>query len=573
MPTVMASVRIAGALTVVLLLGALRAPACFAADVKLELVSPVARPGGVVGLKFAGTLDSATKVFVRLSTPRQDEELPVDAARIGRGRLQVTLPKVLRQGRFKVELMTETGEVLGTVPELKILATEPPTISRVIPHPSYPVDDAYSFELTGENFGQRAEDNLLTINDVKVKFESQVTKYRPEGSVVDCQGKLPCLVGNRRSLKVYGLSLTRESLYRPLRLVVQVDFQASAEHPLLLSWVQRSTPIVVAFGVLVVLSLVSYVMVRGKAASYRPFGERYSTVAYAFIDSETNTYSLSRLQLLAWTAAAVVAYSYVGASQCLVQWQWQLPKVPDGLAPLLGLSVGTTALAAGATEARGSKGAGPRHPGFGDFLTAGGALAPERVQFFIWTVLGVVGFLSSTLAQDPATVNEAAKIPDNFLPLMGVSSLGYIAGKVVRKPGPIIRQLLPAPPYAPGAQFPGGIRIVGENLSPRAMVWLKGQLIAPGSVTVPAQRPGAMEQSAALEFVTDLLVDAAAAAKALAPVPAPGPGPAPAPAPAAAAPAPAPAVVLPPAPVAPGAGPGGVAMIKIVNPDGQSAEI
>jgi hypothetical protein len=589
------------------LLGAAVVRPCLADEVELQVLKRYgARPGEVVGLKVvrsSAKLDAATKIIVRLSTPLSPpppappstapsdppsepkpieeslvEESLVEARRVNKTQVQFTVPKPLRQGHYKVELMADEDQVLGTVPNLRIRAVEPPTISKIVPHPSYPVGDRHSFEIRGERFGQNAEDSVLIINDVAVKIDKRVTMRDRRGSIDDCERKFPCLVGNRRRLQVYGLSPTTESLYRPLRVSVSVDNQVSAEHPLPLSWVQRNTPIVIAFGVLGTLALATYFMIRGKAARYRPFGRRYSTFAYAFIDPETNTLSLSRLQLIAWTAAAVVAYCYVGASECLVQWQWQLPKVPDGLAPLLGVSVGTTALAAGASMTRGSKGAGPAHPGFGDFLTAGGALAPERLQFFVWTVLGVVGFLGVTLAQDPAIVSEAAKIPDNFLPLMGVSSLGYVAGKIVGKPGPIIRQLVPPPPYGPGAQFPGSIRIVGEHLSPRAMVWINRQLIPQGSVTIPPARPGAMEQSAAMEFVTDLQVEAGAVARALglpapAPVPAPAPGPAPAAAPAAAAPAPAPAVVLRPAPGAPAAGPGGVAMIRIVNPDGQSAEI
>jgi hypothetical protein len=258
--------------------------------------------------------------------------------------------------------------------------------------------------------------------------------------------------------------------------------------------------------------------------------------------------------------------------------------IPEGLAPLLGLSVATTALAIGATEGRGSKGAGPAHPGVGDFITSGGVFAPERLQFFVWTILGAVGFVGATLAQDPATVTNPPKIPENFLPLMGVSSLGYLAGKVVRKPGPIIKQLDPPPPYGPTTPLPARILIVGASLSPRAQVWINGVQIPPDNVEVPPS------QSKTAEFVTELAVDpqavttaieAAAAAQTAPPAPAAGAAAAAAPSaavPAPAAPAPAagaaaaaapPAAV--PAPAAPR--PGGVPSVKVVNPDGQSAEV
>ena len=180
----------------------------------------------------------------------------------------------------------------------------------------------------------------------------------------------------------------------------------------------------------------------------------------------------------------MLAYAYVYASQYFVQAKWQMPEVPSGLATLLGLSVGTTALAIGATEVRGSKGAGPAHPGIGDLITNGGVFASDRLQFFLWTILGVVAFVHTTLSHDPATLTEPPKIPDSFLPLMGVSSLGYLAGKVLRKPGPVIKQVEKSPP--------DGLRILGENLSPRAQVFVGSQLMA--SRQGPARHAGGGER-------------------------------------------------------------------------------
>jgi hypothetical protein len=467
---------------------------------------------------------------------------------VSRGRLRVVLPKQMRQGKYDAELVTELGEVLDKGARLKILATETPAIAKIVPHPSYAVGGIYTFELVGENFGNEADENLVRINDVPVRFERYMTDRARRATVADCQEKFPCLVGSRRRLQIFGLSLEKQPFYRPMSVSVQVDSLTSADQPLLLSWVSRSTPAFIAFGALGILSLIVYVLAREKAKTYHPVDKWYDPIAYLFIEPESNTYSISRLQLILWTAAAIVAYIYLAASQSLVQWRWQLADVPEGLPTLLGLSVGTTALAIGATEARGGKGAGPIHPGLGDFITTGGVLAPERLQFFLWTIIGVFGFVTATLAQDPATVTQLPKVPDNFLPLMGVSAGGYLAGKFVRKPGPVIKQLDPPPPYHPGAPFPAGIRIVGASLSPRAQVVINGVQITSGDVTVPPP------QSAAAEFVTELVVTSAAAAAAVAASPAPPAGAA--------------------APAAPGAGAvRGVPSVKVVNPDGQGADL
>jgi len=305
--------------------------------------------------------------------------------------------------------------------------------NRIIQTSSY---DALlrKLRLKGENFGNDADDNVVRINDLPVHFEKYVTDRARRATAADCQEQFPCLVGNRRRMQIFGLSLAKQPFYRPMNVSVQVDSLISGDQSLLLSWASRSTPALIAFGALGILSVIVYVLARGKAKRYQPANKWYHTIAYLFIEPESNTYSLSRLQLIL------------------------------------------------------------------------------------------------------------------FLPLMGVSAGGYLAGKFVRKPGPVIKQLDPPPPYPTGVPLPAGIRIVGANLSPRAQVALNGVPITSGDVTVPPP------QSAAAEFVTELLVTPAAAAGAVAASPAPPAGAA--------------------APAAPGAGAvTGVPSVKVVNPDGQGAEL
>ena len=60
------------------------------------------------------------------------------------------------------------------------------------------------------------------------------------------------------------------------------------------------------------------------------------------MDKDTYTYSLSRLQVLLWTATSVFAYAYFCLCHSFIQWQATFPDVPDGIPLLLGLSVGTS---------------------------------------------------------------------------------------------------------------------------------------------------------------------------------------------------------------------------------------
>ncbi len=297
-----------------------------------------------------------------------------------------------------------------------------------------------------------------------------------------------------RTVRIVGFSLKNQP--RPLKVSVEIDRYVSDEKQLRLSWVQRYVPRVIAVAVLGILLTLVYFLSRQNRSSDR----KYSTLSYLFIEPQSNTYSLSKFQMIVWGFAFIVAYAYLAASQFFVQWNWVVPNVPDGLPMLLGISAGTTAVSIGVTDFKGSKGAGSVHPRFGDLITVGNVLASERLQFFLWTVLGSVAFVCSTLSQDPGTADKMAEIPNTFNQLMGASSLGYLSGKFARNPGPVIRQLAPQPPYQSFENIKDGILIIGENLSPQAEVTLNGKVL-------PRERiEQSLRQPHDKEFVSELIL-------------------------------------------------------------------
>jgi hypothetical protein len=103
-----------------------------------------------------------------------------------------------------------------------------------------------------------------------------------------------------------------------------------------------------------------------------------------------------------------------------------------------------------------------------DFITNGGQVAPERFQFFVWSLVACFGFLALLLSQNPAMISEFPPFPEGLLYIMGVSSAGYLGGKLTRKPGPVIRSIAyqAADPGARNPTVPNPRVIVqGENLS------------------------------------------------------------------------------------------------------------
>jgi hypothetical protein len=250
----------------------------------------------------------------------------------------------------------------------------------------------------------------------------------------------------------------------------------------------RNSALAVAAGLVVLVYLLLSAGRRDVQGDKRAF-----LLSALFLDEETQTYSLSKCQFYAWTLAAILGYVFLVISLSVVQGSAVFPDIPDGLPGIILASAGTAVLATGITSSKGTKGAGPVHPTLADFLTNGGVVAPERLQFVVWTVVGIVTFLTIVFNSDPLTVNGLPKIPSGFLELMGISSAGYLGGKLARKPGPVIKvisvtkvtEIAPlddqyrAPNIAAAnVQYPVlTLHLQGENLDPKGSVKVDGQAL------------------------------------------------------------------------------------------------
>src|SRR6185312_6058185 len=97
----------------------------------------------------------------------------------------------------------------------------------------------------------------------------------------------------------------------------------------------------------------------------------------------------------------------------------------------------------------------------------------------VWTVIGCLGALVLVLLGDPATLKDLPDIPQGFLYLMGVSTAGYLGGKLVHLPGPVIRQIFASgTERAPGDSRPAiKISLKGDNLSRNGTVKVDGDAL------------------------------------------------------------------------------------------------
>jgi hypothetical protein len=269
------------------------------------------------------------------------------------------------------------------------------------------------------------------------------------------------------------------------------DGAESAAQELTFVNARRTTPRNYALGVTAGLALLIYFLLSAGHKALRATSENKTSLLTAlFLDEETQTYSLSKCQFYAWTIAAILGYVFFAVARSVVQGSAEFPDIPGGVPAILLFSAGTSVVATGIASSRGSKGAGPCRPTLADFITTGGVVAPERLQFVIWTVVGIFTFLTIVFKSDPLALADLPNVPSRFLQLMGISSAGYLAGKLARKPGPVIKVLSVANVTAQGslpAQClpPDGnvavttpvltLNLKGENLDPKAKIKVDGQ--------------------------------------------------------------------------------------------------
>jgi hypothetical protein len=357
-------------------------------------------------------------------------------------------------------------------------------------------DSLYDLVISGENLAPTPNDN-----GIEVVGQGLLTA----GSAEECRNYANTGIYDKICLS-YDLGMETRKLnvkgfhpahYEgPVVFRVHVGDNVSDAQRVTFSNIDESNLRLLATAVSLLIALIILGIVWKGVSLYRQ-GEDYGVVSFFFLDKETNSYSLSKFQLVAWTAVAVFAYVYIFFCRTLIQWDFTFPPIPNGWPTLLGVSAGTTVAAVGITSTRGSKGAGPPKPTFADFISSGGLVAGDRFQFFVWTLVGCAGFLLLVLSSDPSLLKNLPDVPEGFLLLMGISATGYLGGKVVRVPGPVIKQLLVSTVTPPVKDNNGNIttsatiiiNLKGENLSTKAGVKINDDELRPDQFSIDDGKP------------------------------------------------------------------------------------
>jgi hypothetical protein len=381
------------------------------------------------------------------------------------------IPREARLGKYDVLVTfikagTKYGPMVVPVAEagsFRIVTGQPVRIEAVYPVVSYPERNTFGFKIIGEGFSPIKEDNSLFIEG-----RGLVPLCSAQSPAVNCVNEE--IIDPGREIRFSGLSRGEYQGVQNVRVRVGDEY---SEKPIAvtLSQVGREIPALIALVFIGLIIGLIWFLLQSKAWTTSD-GRRVSTLTAIFLEKDTNTYSLSKLQFYLWTLAALFGYVYLSVSRSLVQGKFEFADIPENLPGILLVTVSTSALAVGITNAKGPKGAGEPGPSLADFVTTGGVVAAERVQFFVWTLVGVGAFIFLTLSTEPGRIENLPAVPERFLYLMGISSFGYLGGKMARKPGPVITQIV----AEPGSLI---LQIHGSNLSPDATFKVDDQDLNP----------------------------------------------------------------------------------------------
>lgn len=418
------------------------------------------------GDAFTITIDNgpATAQEKSIKLRRQGQESDAEnvtyTAGAGVAKVSGEVPKDLPLGDYEVivyldEQRFPASPTLSVVP----LGASGVHLSEFVPTNTYETETAYfldpqtrkgapsrviSLLLHGSGFqSQHPEDNTIWINHIHtpVQWDSCSTA-QPLGNK-----NAPIEAGiHGEVLSPEQIKLCRVPVPDDGQMLISVGYgdTSSETRPFRVFSLGTQQVALISALIALVLALLPLGLLSFVKHTYSVAGEPYR-LRMLFLDPETDTYSLSKLQFYLWTVAALFGYAYLFIARVKVQYlPW--PDVPTTLPGIISVAAGTAIGAQVITSTKGSKGSGEDKPSFADFITSGGVVAADRLQMFLWTLFGVGAFFVAVLQQGPGTISELPAVPERLLYLMGISSAGYLGGKLARKPGPVINEISVEPP-------------------------------------------------------------------------------------------------------------------------------
>ncbi|MGA2905703.1 MAG: hypothetical protein ABSD98_17910, partial [Candidatus Korobacteraceae bacterium] len=205
--------------------------------------------------------------------------------------------------------------------ELRVQPDTPPPVKldSVYPGFSYSeIEGKFNFELSGQNFAPNDRDNIIEIvNQGPVRVATPETPCAPNsaaiGYVAPCIDSLTPVTGLETSkLQVTGF---HPGPYQgPVSIRVRVgqgSKNVSEAVQVTFSAVSQFGVALAAIGVFAFLLVIFYLLMKKGIGTTTIGGRQFGPRAALFLDRETDSYSLSKFQVLIWTAVTVYAFVYL----------------------------------------------------------------------------------------------------------------------------------------------------------------------------------------------------------------------------------------------------------------------
>jgi hypothetical protein len=395
------------------------------------------------------------------------------------GSVIFVLPNEIPDGTYILQLKKgpltgasgQQGDSITDLSPSQIIVKRP-TITAVSPKGAFFDEKSTTNQVTVLGSGFRKPQTTLQFTD------SRTPDPCDDNKKTDCYS-LEVKSDREVAIKFLGLNPDLDYFSGPKAFVLRVDGIQTNSDKLSLIHTHEDVPKELAFaGVGFILVVLFFLIYTGRKELKQQFGNKSYILSALFLDVQTQTYSLSKCQFYAWTLASALAYLFLVVSRSYVQGSATFPDIPSGLPGIILASAGTAIVSAGIAGAKGDKGAGEQGPSLSDFISSGGVVAADRLQFVVWTFIGIGTFLAIVFQSDPRNINDLPAIPSGFLQLMGISASGYIAGKVVRKAGPVLTNIATS-----GTSNQPTFQLTGSGLSQSALFFIDDGQIFPDSIT------------------------------------------------------------------------------------------
>ena len=300
------------------------------------------------------------------------------------------LPPAIAPGRYVLRVSIGDLQDYYVPGEVRIGRPEP-KLESAYPTTAYRDDTGgFTFALNGQNLPKEPAELAVVVDGLGNILSASAAAVGAKACAERGKGDpLPCVSIDDpgRRIVVRGYSPQARAYQGPINVRVRAGDTLSNPTKLVLARMSAAGVLIATVALFGVMAYTIYYLVARGMKGTTIHGVRYSPLHAFFLDGQTQTYSLSKFQLFAFSFAFIFGYLYVLLCRWLVQWLFVLPDVPANLAAMLAISGGTTLIAAGATQTRGSKGSGEQYPSVADFVSVGGQVVPERFQYFVWTLI------------------------------------------------------------------------------------------------------------------------------------------------------------------------------------------